>query len=86
MENHVQMLVRQSDKVREKFFLYSVMPELADSQWSTARRHPTHPPEKFIEVFVNAPLETCELRDPKGLYKKARANQISEFTGISTRT
>ena len=42
------------------------------------------PPEKFIEVFVNAPLETCELRDPKGLYKKARANQISEFTGISS--
>ena len=42
------------------------------------------PPGKFIEVFVNAPLETCELRDPKGLYKKARANQISEFTGISS--
>ena len=42
------------------------------------------PPGKFIEVFVNAPLETCELRDPKGLYKKARANQIAEFTGISS--
>ena len=49
MENHVQTLLRQSDKVRDKFFLYSVMPELSDSQWSTARRHPTHPPEKFIE-------------------------------------
>jgi dienelactone hydrolase len=49
MENQVQALVRQSDKIRNKFFLYSVMPELADSQWSTARRHPTHPPEKFIE-------------------------------------
>src|SRR5439155_6897313 len=49
MENHVQKLVRQSDKVRDKFFLYAVMPELSESQWCTARRHPTHPPEKFIE-------------------------------------
>jgi adenylylsulfate kinase len=37
----------------------------------------------FLEVFVNADLETCESRDPKGLYKKARAGQIPEFTGIS---
>lgn len=42
------------------------------------------PPGKFIEVFVNAPLATCETRDVKGLYKKARANQIPEFTGISS--
>ena len=38
---------------------------------------------RFIEVFVNAPLEICELRDPKGLYAKARAKEIKEFTGIS---
>ena len=38
---------------------------------------------EFIEVFVNAPLEVCEQRDPKGLYAKARANEIKEFTGIS---
>ncbi len=44
----------------------------------------TMPPGKFIEVFVNAPLGACELRDVKGLYKKARANQIPEFTGISS--
>jgi len=37
----------------------------------------------FIEVFVDAPLEVCEERDPKGLYRKARAGQIPEFTGIS---
>ncbi|MBI1814354.1 MAG: adenylyl-sulfate kinase [Deltaproteobacteria bacterium] len=37
----------------------------------------------FIEVFVDCPLEVCESRDPKGLYKKARAGQIPEFTGIS---
>ena len=39
-------------------------------------------PGEFIEVFVNAPLEVCEARDPKGLYKKARAGQIGNFTGI----
>jgi bifunctional enzyme CysN/CysC len=38
---------------------------------------------EFIEVFVDAPLEVCEQRDPKQLYKKARAGEIKEFTGIS---
>jgi bifunctional enzyme CysN/CysC len=38
---------------------------------------------EFVEVFVNAPLEVCEQRDPKGLYKKARAGEILSFTGIS---
>ena len=37
---------------------------------------------EFIEVFVDAPLEVCEARDPKGLYKKARAGEIRNFTGI----
>jgi len=39
--------------------------------------------EKFIEVFVNAPLAVCESRDPKGLYVKARRHKIKNFTGIS---
>ncbi|MGN8200550.1 adenylyl-sulfate kinase [Salinisphaera sp. RV14] len=39
--------------------------------------------EDFVEVFVDAPLEICEQRDPKGLYKKARAGSIPNFTGIS---
>jgi adenylylsulfate kinase len=39
-------------------------------------------PGDFVEVFVKAPLEVCEARDPKGLYKKARAGQIPQFTGI----
>ena len=38
---------------------------------------------KFIEVFIDAPVEICESRDPKGLYKKARAGEIQSFTGIS---
>jgi adenylyl-sulfate kinase len=37
---------------------------------------------EFVEVFVDAPLEVCEARDPKDLYKKARAGEIREFTGI----
>lgn len=37
---------------------------------------------EFIEVFVDTPLEVCEQRDPKGLYKKARAGEIKGFTGI----
>jgi adenylylsulfate kinase len=39
-------------------------------------------PGEFIEVFVDTPIEICELRDPKGLYKKARAGEIKGFTGI----
>ncbi|MBP0904508.1 adenylyl-sulfate kinase [Mariniflexile gromovii] len=38
----------------------------------------------YIEVFVNTPLEVCEERDVKGLYKKARAGEIKNFTGISS--
>jgi bifunctional enzyme CysN/CysC len=37
---------------------------------------------RFVEVFVDTPLELCEARDPKGLYRKARAGEIKGFTGI----
>jgi adenylyl-sulfate kinase len=39
--------------------------------------------DRFIEVYLNAPLAVCERRDPKGLYARARAGQIKDFTGIS---
>ncbi len=39
---------------------------------------------EFIEVFLDTPLEVCETRDPKGLYKKARAGEIKHFTGIDS--
>lgn len=39
---------------------------------------------QFVEVYVNCPLEICEKRDVKGLYSKARKNEISAFTGISS--
>ena len=41
-------------------------------------------PGDFIEVFCRCPLPVCEKRDPKGLYRRARAGQIPDFTGISS--
>ena len=41
-------------------------------------------PENFIEVFVNTPIEVCEARDPKLLYKKARSGELENFSGISS--
>jgi adenylylsulfate kinase len=40
--------------------------------------------DKYIEVFVDAPIEVCEQRDVKGLYKKARAGEVKNFTGIDS--
>ncbi|MDT8432779.1 MAG: adenylyl-sulfate kinase, partial [Bacteroidales bacterium] len=40
-------------------------------------------PNDFIEVFLSTPLDVCEKRDTKGLYKRARAGEIKDFTGIS---
>jgi adenylylsulfate kinase len=41
------------------------------------------PHGEFMEVFVDCPLEVCERRDPKGIYRKARLGEIAQFTGIS---
>ncbi|WP_261885792.1 adenylyl-sulfate kinase [Vibrio pomeroyi] len=40
--------------------------------------------QQFLEVFIDTPLEVCESRDPKGLYKKARKGEIKHFTGIDS--
>jgi adenylylsulfate kinase len=40
--------------------------------------------DEFIEIYVNCPLEECERRDPKGLYKRARKGEIRDFTGIDS--
>lgn len=54
----------------------AISPYLAGRQEVRAKiRH-------FVEVYVNAPLDVCEERDPKGLYKKARAGEVARFTGI----
>lgn len=42
------------------------------------------PKGEFIEVYVKCPINVCEYRDPKGLYKRARSGEIAEFTGISS--
>ncbi|MCA9691976.1 MAG: adenylyl-sulfate kinase, partial [Myxococcales bacterium] len=47
------------------------------------RARAIHEPGDFIEVHVQASLECCESRDPKGLYARARAGEISDFTGVS---
>ena len=39
---------------------------------------------EFVEIFIDTPLEVCEQRDPKGLYKKARSGEIKDFTGIDS--
>jgi bifunctional enzyme CysN/CysC len=44
---------------------------------------PCAKPKNFLEIFVDTPIEVCEQRDPKGLYKKARAGEIPQFTGIT---
>ncbi len=49
MENHVQGLIRKSEHVRDKFFLYDVMPDFEGGKWSTNKEHPTHDPAPFIE-------------------------------------
>ena len=41
-------------------------------------------PGEFLEVYVNTPIDVCESRDPKGLYKKARGGEIRNFTGIDS--
>lgn len=60
-----------------------VSPYRADRQLAREQIEQSGGPGDFIEVFVDTPLEVCERRDPKGLYKKARAGEIKNFTGIS---
>lgn len=40
--------------------------------------------DEFIEIYIDTPIDVCEARDPKGLYKKARAGEIKDFTGIDS--
>jgi adenylylsulfate kinase len=58
-----------------------VSPYRADRDAVRARLNASRP-GSFIEVFVDAPLAVCEKRDPKGLYKKARAGELANFTGV----
>jgi len=53
------------------------------SDRDSARKLAENENDAFIEVFVDCPVEVCEQRDPKGMYKQARAGAIKDFTGIS---
>jgi len=55
----------------------------AISPYASTRQEVRRRVGRFLEVWVNAPLEECERRDPKGLYRRARAGEIAGFTGIS---
>jgi adenylylsulfate kinase len=57
-----------------------ISPYRSDRQ--SARKLAQNENNAFIEVFVDCPVEVCEQRDPKGMYKKARAGAIKDFTGI----
>jgi adenylylsulfate kinase-like enzyme len=59
------------------------LPDQADRDLARSLHEAASPAIPFIEVFVDAPLSVVEARDPKGLYKKARAGEIKDFTGIS---
>ena len=59
----------------------SLVSPYADDRARVRAAH-EHDGVRFIEVFVNTPLEECERRDPKGLYAKARAGELTGFTGI----
>ena len=53
------------------------------SPWETSRKFVRNLCTNFVEVYVATPLEECERRDVKGLYKKARAGEVRQFTGVS---
>ena len=64
------------------FALVSLVSPYAADRAAAAALHAADELE-FIEIFVDAPLEACERRDPKGLYARARAGEVAELTGVS---
>jgi len=52
------------------------------SPYATSRAHARSEIGRFVEIYVSTPIEVCEQRDVKGLYKRARAGEIREFTGV----
>jgi adenylylsulfate kinase len=52
------------------------------SPYASSRAHARHQVGRFVEVYIQTPIEVCEQRDTKGLYKRARAGEIHDFTGV----
>jgi adenylyl-sulfate kinase len=76
---HVASLLAESGTVA----LVSLVSPYADDRRAAAELHRSAG-LGFVEVFVDAPLELCEQRDPKGLYARARAGQVEQMTGVSS--
>jgi adenylylsulfate kinase len=78
---NLRRMSREADRLSRRG---SVVLLAAISQYRDIRAEIRAHHHAFIEVFVNAPLHVCESRDPKGLYKRARAGLIEDFTGVSS--
>ena len=59
-----------------------LVPVIAPFRADRERARETIGPDRFVEIFLSTPLDVCESRDTKGLYRRARAGEIEEFTGI----
>jgi len=71
----------KKDRDQARAIIENVRASLVDAPKPDTRDQ--QPETRFFEIFINTPLEICESRDPKNLYKKARAGEIKNFTGIS---
>jgi bifunctional enzyme CysN/CysC len=77
---HIALLMADAGSVA----IVSLISPYADDR-ALARRIHADAGIEFVEVFVNTPLEECERRDPKGLYARARAGELPDFTGVGDR-
>ena len=78
--------IRRAGEVAKLFLdagVVCIVSLISPLQADRSRARESAPPGRFLEVFVNAPIEVCETRDPKGLYRKAREGRLQQFTGIS---
>lgn len=82
-EDRAESLRRISALARELADSGKVVLVAAISPYAAVRDQIRGEHSLFLEVFIDAPIEACESRDPKGLYRKARAGEIPDFTGIS---
>lgn len=64
--------------------IVSLISPYKESRESVKKMFKNYTNARFIEVYVNTPLDVCEARDPKGLYKRAREGKLSDFTGIDS--
>ncbi len=77
-DTNIKIAIRLAKKYQKNFIVIAsfITPYLYQRKWCRENL------KNFIEIFVDAPLELCEKRDVKGLYKKARKGKITYFTGI----